>query len=522
MSENSDNNNERILSNFYGQNIESIKCLVGKNGSGKTSIIEFLSTDFLEYFNTENFSGIPVENEKSIQFIAIFSVDNEMHYLTNIDNIEFDSEIKQYVIGSVNQTNDLWEIFDFSHSIEQFPVEISNIVGGKDVGYFDYSQETLLSQNDGYDNLKKYIHSFLEDITQNNTTFLKKDSPLNYILDECGIKVPSTGVSERFVDLLVMTLSSGQLSKLILLSKLYWCFILEKVGEYYQYDSTNRESKTSIIFIDEGELYYHPNWQREFIDTLLYLLNKASLTSFQLIITTNSPFLLSDIFEKDIYFLPNNEGKKTRSFGQNIHTLLSSSFFMNYTIGEYSRKIIDGLLDVLSLAYLEPFLSLSSYERNYTNKIEDIEGEIAKLETFYKENSLWDENSSSADQVEIRELCTRVENFDYKNEQDNEDLNIKYISFMNTHKRKFQKKKLQELFTKRIQNKLPMIDTENWSKDIHYLIDQIGEDMYRYHLREQLERAQGLIFELDDRKKQIENQIQFLQNQLNSLKVEDI
>ncbi|MFP3631520.1 AAA family ATPase, partial [Burkholderia sp. SIMBA_045] len=104
-----------------------------------------------------------------------------------------------------------------------------------------------------------------------------------------------------------------------------------------------------LIIIDEGDLYLHPEWQKRFLKELLDFLpiifiNKIGRQrNLQLIFTTNSPIPASDLLSYNTIFLEKgvdskgeeitvvkdslNEQKDT--FGANIHTLLSDSFFVH-------------------------------------------------------------------------------------------------------------------------------------------------------------------------------------------------
>ena len=109
-----------------------------------------------------------------------------------------------------------------------------------------------------------------------------------------------------------------------------------------------QENETVIIFIDEGELYYHPEWQRTYINILLKLINENSKTSnIQIILTTNSPFILSDLKKEDVLCLGESNSDMS-TFGQNIHMLLKNNFFMNDTIGQFAKKKIIFLFTELS------------------------------------------------------------------------------------------------------------------------------------------------------------------------------
>lgn len=105
--------------------------------------------------------------------------------------------------------------------------------------------------------------------------------------------------------------------------------------------------KINLIF-DEIELYFHPEYQRTFINDLINNLNEISKVNtqleFNILFSSHSPFILSDIPSQNVLQLkdgkpfPNNE---INSFGSNIYDLLKDEFFMeNGTIGEYAVNLI--------------------------------------------------------------------------------------------------------------------------------------------------------------------------------------
>ncbi len=114
---------------------------------------------------------------------------------------------------------------------------------------------------------------------------------------------------------------------------------------------------TIWLLIDEGDLYLHPEWQRTFFFELhkylpLFFKNKK----IQLILTSHSPFIVSDLPKESIiqldrvdYFCkvvePNTLGE---TFGANIHELLAHSFFMKRgTIGKFALEKINELIRYL-------------------------------------------------------------------------------------------------------------------------------------------------------------------------------
>lgn len=105
------------------------------------------------------------------------------------------------------------------------------------------------------------------------------------------------------------------------------------------------------IILDEIELYFHPEYQRRYIDYLIKTIRSLRLKdikSINLLLATHSPFILSDIPESNVLFI--DEGKQqqgiTETFGSNIHTLYKNNFFVKgMPIGEFAKNRIKMLFE---------------------------------------------------------------------------------------------------------------------------------------------------------------------------------
>lgn len=165
--------------------------------------------------------------------------------------------------------------------------------------------------------------------------------------------------------------STGEYSFLLLFSRLFELLNRKKdnidlIEEY-------------IVLLDEPEIGYHPAWKKKFLKWLLNFLNsKFHNYKFQLIITTHSPYLLSDLPSENIILLKkdkdNNcaiqESSKFQTFGANIHTLLSDSFFLkDGLIGDFAKDKISDLIDYLKSE------DNSKNRNNEAQKVIDIIGE---------------------------------------------------------------------------------------------------------------------------------------------------
>ncbi|WP_193065553.1 AAA family ATPase [Oceanobacillus oncorhynchi] len=120
----------------------------------------------------------------------------------------------------------------------------------------------------------------------------------------------------------------------------------------YEFEEANFSYPNSfLLLIDEGDLYFHPQWQK---DWLIYFIKLSELLfkgEVQIILTTHSPFVLSDIPNSNVLFLRNNNHINTTSsflesspktFASNIVELFSNSFFMKEgLIGSFAKEKVN-------------------------------------------------------------------------------------------------------------------------------------------------------------------------------------
>ena len=106
------------------------------------------------------------------------------------------------------------------------------------------------------------------------------------------------------------------------------------------------------IVLDEIELYYHPDYQREYISNLRMMLSqkKYEELNFNIIFSTHSPFILSDIPTQNTLKLkdgiPVKNGDGINSFGANIHDLLADEFFLaGGFMGEFALNKIKNIYE---------------------------------------------------------------------------------------------------------------------------------------------------------------------------------
>lgn len=142
-------------------------------------------------------------------------------------------------------------------------------------------------------------------------------------------------------------LSSGEQSLLDLFSRLYATIQTDPI-KFQNLDAP------ALLILDEAEHSFHPEWQRRYIYLLLHFLQQLVFNSdlkFQILLTTHSPVLLSDIPKNSITFLKKEGGavnnvfpEMAGTFASNIFDVYRSSFFMDQgMIGEFAMEKLRSL-----------------------------------------------------------------------------------------------------------------------------------------------------------------------------------
>ncbi|AHF08374.1 AAA family ATPase [Desulfitobacterium metallireducens] len=158
----------------------------------------------------------------------------------------------------------------------------------------------------------------------------------------------------NFFDYSIEFLSDGELAFLGMMAS-----IDEQISLLTQLENSVQKKEKYILLFDEPESRMHPELARIFMKTMIDFLSQYKDKTFQIILASHSPFLVSDIPKTNIITLTKEEGTlsilrpcELDTFGQNIHSLLKDAFFMNFTMGEYARdkvekvkKFLDGKLE---------------------------------------------------------------------------------------------------------------------------------------------------------------------------------
>ena len=190
-------------------------------------------------------------------------------------------------------------------------------------------------------------------------------------------------------------LSSGQQSWLSIFSRFYG--LSDEANE-----PANRLRKTIFILIDEGDLYFHPEWQRKFFKMIVdFVATTFTNHKLQLIMTSNSPFIVSDLPKSHINFI-NKERKilpmlnrKEETFASNIHTLFADSFFMEEAmIGDFAKEKLDEIIG---------YLLNNEFSQTRTNYYRSIISLIGEPVIKYKIEEMWIDKLGRQEEILILE-----------------------------------------------------------------------------------------------------------------------
>lgn len=149
------------------------------------------------------------------------------------------------------------------------------------------------------------------------------------------------------------------------------------------------------VFLDEPDNTFHPDWERKIIQNLLEICSNFDI-NFQMLISTHSPIMLSDVPKQAAILLKTVEQKEnddtirqkeqiypeSNSFGQQIYTLFNDAFFME-------QGIIGAFADMKIGEVYEELLKIEkrlSERKNVQEKkaLEGYEGDLKKQKCIIK------------------------------------------------------------------------------------------------------------------------------------------
>lgn len=216
----------------------------------------------------------------------------------------------------------------------------------------------LVNTHIPFDISKKECKIEIKSLAQKIKNVSKHKNIINYLpppIFKTDIELRSVKSNEN--EIKFSTLSSGEKQQIYTTSAIYYHLInLESVKN--SIDKKKISYKYINVILEEIELYFHPEYQRVFINRLvegIKNLNLINIKCINLIFVTHSPFILSDIPNSNIMYLKMNTNgyseninKEKKSFASNIHHLLGDNFFFeSIYIGELAYNKINSVIEFI-------------------------------------------------------------------------------------------------------------------------------------------------------------------------------
>lgn len=131
-------------------------------------------------------------------------------------------------------------------------------------------------------------------------------------------------------------------------------FINVYSGIYNAISNLEYNQQSIIILMDEPDKNFHPMWISSFIKNLVSLVDFTSKDKdikYQFIITTHSPFMLSDMPKEYVTCIDINDKtekrivkKATKSFVSNYYQIIQDSFFLEDSVGQFAKEKINHVI----------------------------------------------------------------------------------------------------------------------------------------------------------------------------------
>jgi ABC-type lipoprotein export system ATPase subunit len=230
----------------------SLAVIIGKNGTGKTTLFDFLTSLQSDYHYDIKYTLDGKNYDKLQNYSLIGTTKIKDNIAKFIDNIIY---LKAGISGD-KENEKLEKLFlDY-------------------IDYFIYEQS--MTSSDGYEALQNDLKEIFDGFDINFSF-----SNIDY-----KNKIPLFNNETLFTNAIKIQLKDLSTGEKTLLSKIFYLYL--------------NEPKNKVILIDEPELSLHPTWQNKVIGVYEKF---AKINNNQIIIATHSPHILSGVETKAIKLL---------------------------------------------------------------------------------------------------------------------------------------------------------------------------------------------------------------------------
>lgn len=159
----------------------------------------------------------------------------------------------------------------------------------------------------------------------------------------------------------INNVSTGESARLLLFARLHSVFHVNKKYRPFllpdgEVNISNQNRRGNyLLLLDEIESFFHPTWQRKIVYDLIDFLEWEeeyfqAYDNVHIILSSNSPFFLSDLPKTNLVRLDEQIdcNYREQTFGENIHSILKNAFLKeNGLMGEFAQTKINEAFDIL-------------------------------------------------------------------------------------------------------------------------------------------------------------------------------
>ena len=353
----------------FSQNRKIIEEIIDLVGGAQENLLARDGVNSILYHKKDMYCGIPIYTQLTINiFIGFVEL-----FLKKSGKLSLNKMLNDVLISHANRINKSKQ-----RLTKDDILSIINEINNKDeVDFFKDNEPTVKSYIEAVDFLYSHVNSFkhdtkygycfdvkIEDI--NDSMFdhfqrlytMSDDNDISFVNKEDSFRIIELDLIDSNTGVHYGEISSGERQ-----------FLNYSIDLLIQMNNYLYPGKKIVLLGDEIDNSLHPVWKKQVLKRTIDILNTVNTSNIHFILTTHSPFLLSDIPKQNIIFLDTYREKdkevkdgiqkvgnckvlkhdevmdKKQTFGQNIHTLLSDSFFMeDGLMGEFARGKINEII----------------------------------------------------------------------------------------------------------------------------------------------------------------------------------
>lgn len=360
---------------FINQEDEEIKNIINFN------LPEAVQVKIIRYTLKEVASTVGISNNTCRKFFSVF-YDYDIEKISNFSDY-FKFDVSNSIICAIVKCFESGYASGIDRNIL---VECLKMANDGDVDSKDYWRNILRlikcikeKLNDdiyskerekitNIENLFIFIEEYMLNNINSNYKFERFSAPFSFTIpfdnkdidENCPFVINFKDFWEKYEKVSVYfdifdcswNLSSGEISRLELYSRIFDIKISQNLGKFEYRDNIYRKDDSILLLIDEADMLLHPEWQRSLVNDITTVFPKIFPDQYiSVILATHSPIMLSDIPKQNVLFLKKSDDGVVEcdgcdTFASNIFQLFREGFFIGDTgIGVYAEEKLKEIVD---------------------------------------------------------------------------------------------------------------------------------------------------------------------------------